>query len=132
MSVSRRAFLSAAVVCAGLAALGGKAESGRTKTIESALGDLVRISIEDHADARASDVALCLLNTSVITPKGFDIRSAAEPRFIAAPGDSVCARVTAGHHELVLWKAVEGRLSPVIRTSLDLSRAQGSRATIDW
>ncbi len=132
VQLSRRAFCAAGLAGLALAAAAEQADSTKIKTLESAIGDVVRIEIEDRADDGVEDVILCLLNRTATDATGFDIRRGVQPRFVAASRGVACTRVTPGRHELFLWRSVDGRFVPVIQTTLDLSRAAGARALITW
>lgn len=132
MSMSRRVFCSAGLAGLGLTAAGGEVEPPRVETLESGLGDVVRVKFEPHFEAGAEDVVLCLVNRMETGATGFDIRRGAAPRYIAAPDEAVCTRVVPGRHALTLWRTVGGELQPVIQAPLDLSHSAGARTLIIW
>lgn len=86
------------------------------------------------AETAARLVTICLINEAASSgAKAFDIRRDAPPRYVAQPGEQICARFEPTRQTLFLWKADDrGNLALTLSNRLDLSGAAGTQVTLNW
>lgn len=79
-------------------------------------------------------VTICLSNPGKNSgPKAFDVQRSDEPRYVAQPGEQICAKFEPTRQTVYFWKTNDlGKLSLTLSNRLDLSDSEGTQITLNW
>ncbi|MBD1545411.1 hypothetical protein [Roseibium aggregatum] len=152
IALAQGPVLGLLVLWAG-AGIGSTFDKPKPRFLQSGANDVIRLQRGDMPDGQAAAVprsraartpsgeridtrlvTVCLANpANAHGTKAFDIQRTDPPRFVAKIGTRTCARFEPTRHTLYLWKAgIDGKLSLILSSPLDLNDADGTQVSLDW